>query len=234
VRAFFLFLLLANVAFFAWSRYFSPPDAGADPLPLGRQIQPEQLRILTPAEQPPVASPKPVPPTPPVAAAAPAPATAAAPGNCLEWGSFTVADAPRAEKALEPLALGERLAQRRTEELAGWWVFIPPQPNRQGALKKAAELKGRGIDDYFVVVDDSPYRWAVSLGVFRNEDAAQARLAALKAKGVRSAQVGPREMMVPKVWLQVRGVDGALENRLKDIARQVEGTDLKSCSAEKT
>jgi hypothetical protein len=238
MRALFLFLVLANVAFFAWSRYFSPADAGADPLPLGRQIQPEQLKILAPGEQPPVASPKPAPASPVAAApAAPVAAAPAAPpaasGSCLEWGSFTLADAPRAEKALEPLALGDRVVQRRTEELAGWWVFIPPQSNRQGALKKASELKGRGIDDYFVVVDDSPYRWAVSLGVFRNEEAAQARLSALRAKGVRSAQVGPRETMVPKVWLQVRGVDAALEARLKDIARQVEGSDLKSCSAEK-
>jgi hypothetical protein len=232
MRTLFLLLVLANVAFFAWSRYFSPADASADPLPLGRQIQPGELRILAPSEvPPPVAAAKP--PASPAPAAA-ALSSAAGSGSCLEWGSFTLADAPRAEKALEPLALGERLAQRRTEELAGWWVFVPPQPNRQSALKKAAELKGRGIDDYFVVVDDSPYRWAVSLGVFRNEDAAQARLAALRAKGVRSAQVGPRETMVPKVWLQVHGVDGALEGRLKEIARQVEGTDLKTCSPEKT
>jgi sporulation related protein len=232
MRALFLLLVLANLAFFAWSRYFSPADASADPLPLGRQIQPEQLRILAPSEvPPPVAAAKP--------AAAPAPAspvaaTAAAPGSCIEWGSFTLADVPRAEKALEPLALGERLAQRRTEELAGWWVFVPPQANRQGALKKAAELKSRGVDDYFVVVDDSPYRWSVSLGVFRNEDAAQSRLAALRAKGVKSAKLGPRETLVPKVWLQVRGADSTLEARLREIARQVEGTDLKSCSPEKT
>jgi len=235
MRALFLFLVLANVAFFAWSRYFSPADASADPLPLGRQIQPDQLKILAPSElPPPVAAAKPAPPTTLAAvSASPSATPPAASGSCLEWGSFTLADAPRAEKALEPLALGERLAQRRTEELAGWWVFIPPQSNRQGALKKAAELKARGVDDYFVVVDDSPYRWSVSLGVFRNEDAAQSRLAALRAKGIRSAQLGPRETMVPKVWLQVRGADGTLEARLRDIARQVDGTDLKTCSAEK-
>jgi hypothetical protein len=32
------------------------------------------------------------------------------------------------------------------------------------------------------------------------------------------------------VWLQVKGVDPALEARLKDIARQVEGSELRSCS----
>lgn len=225
MRALFLFLLLANLAFVAWSRYYSPPDASADPAPLGRQIEPEKLKIVVSTEAP-----------PPAATAKPAPVAAAATpaalaGTCVEWGSFTVADAPRAEKALEGLSLGERLAQRRTEELAGWWVFIPPQGNRPGALKKAAELKARGVDDFFIVADEGPYRWAVSLGVFRNEESAQTRLAALRGKGVRSAQVGPRDTVVPKIWLQVKGVDGALEARLKEISRQIDGSELRNCSS---
>ena len=65
--------------------------------------------------------------------------------------------------------------------------------------------------------------------MFRTEDAAQARLAALRAQGVRSAQVGPRETIVPKVWLQVKGVDGTLHARLKDAARGIEGSELREC-----
>ena len=234
MRVLFLLLVLANIAFFAWSRYVSPIDASADPLPLGRQINPDKLKILAPAEVPqPAAAAKPAPAPPAPAPTSAAPAAAGA--SCLEWGSFTLADLPKAEKALEPLALGERLAQRRTEELAGWWVYIPAQGSRPGALKKAAELKALGVDDYFVITDEGPYRWAVSLGVFRNEEAAQARLAALREKGVRSAQAGARETLVPKVWLQVKGIDAALEARLRDIARQVDGSDLRACSSpEKT
>ncbi len=216
MRAAFLLLVLANLAFFAWSRYVAPTDA-ADPLPLSRQIEPGKLKIIAPADLPPPAAQK---------AAAAQPVTAA---KCMEWGSFTLADAPRAEKALEPLTLGPRLAQRRTEELAGWWVFIPPQANRQAAQKKAAELKALGVDDYFIVQEDGEHRWALSLGVFRNEEAAQARLGTLRTQGVRSAQVARRETVVPKVWLQVKSVDPALEARLKDIARQIEGSELKSC-----
>ena len=59
--------------------------------------------------------------------------------GCLEWGSFTLADSKQAEKAIEALALGERLGQRRTEEAAHWWVFIPPLASRQAALRKAAD-----------------------------------------------------------------------------------------------
>ena len=164
MRTFFLLLVLGNVAFFAWSRYVAPPEASADPLPLERQIEPEKLKVIAPSDLPPVTA-------RPAAPAAAAPLAL----KCLEWGSFTLADAPRAEKALEPLALGARLAQRRTEE------------------------------------------------------AAQARLAALRGLGVRSAQIGARETTVPKVWLQVKGVDGALHARLKDAARSIEGSELREC-----
>jgi hypothetical protein len=213
MRTLFLVLVLANVAFFAWSRYLSPLEAAADGV-LVRRSEPEKLRIVPPAEL----------------SAAKAVAKPVALTGCLEWGSFTLTDYPRAEKALEPLALGARLGQRRTEETAGWWVFIAPQGSRQGALKKAAELKALGVEDYFIVGEESDLRWALSLGVFRTEEAAQARLAALREQGVRSAQVGSRETVVPKIWLQVKGVDPALESRLKEIARQIDGSELRTCS----
>ena len=217
MRALFLLLLCANLAFYAWSRYGAPADA-ADPAPLSRQIEPEKLKVVSPRDLPPVS-----------AAKKPAPIPTTVPTSCVEWGSFTVADAPRAEQALEPLALGARLAQRRTEEVAGWWVFIPPQGSRQGALKKGLELRNLGIDEYFIVQDEGEHRWALSLGVYRNEEAAQAHLAALRAQGVRTAQVGARETVVPKIWLQVKSVDASLQARLKEIARQVEGSELKNC-----
>ena len=221
MRALFLVLLLANVGFFAWWRYLSPPETVADRAPLARQIEPEKLKVVAPSALPPPAAPKP-------AAAPPAPAAPVA-LKCIEWGSFTLADAPRAEKALEPLALGVRLAQRRTEETASWWVYIPSQKNRQGALRKAEELRQLGVDEYFIMQEEGPQRWALSLGVFRSEDAAQARLAALRRQGVRTAQVGQRETVVPKVWLQVSNVDPALERRLTEIALQMEGSELRAC-----
>jgi hypothetical protein len=230
MRTVFLLLVLANVAVFAWWRYVAPADAGLDPQPLARQMEPEKLKIVPPAELARQATKKPATTVPgPQAAAGPAPAAPSATAACLEWGSFTLTDAPRAEKALEPLGLGERVAQRRTEETAGWWVFIPSQGSRQAAFRKAAELKNLGIDEFFVVGEEGPYRWALSLGVFRNEDAAQARLAALRAQGVRTARVGPREMVVPKIWLQVKSVDAPLQARLKEIASQVDGSELRAC-----
>jgi hypothetical protein len=218
VRTLFLLLLFANLALYAWARFGVPAEA-ADPAPQSRELAPEKLKVVAPANLP-----------APSAAKKPVSAPTSTSISCLEWGSFTLADAPRAEQALEPLGLGARLAQRRTEEVAGWWVFMPPQANRQAAVRKAAELKALGVDEYFIVQEEGEHRWGLSLGVFRTEEGAQARLAALRAQGVRTARVGPRETVVPKVWLQVKSVDAPLQARLKEIARQVDGSELKECS----
>jgi hypothetical protein len=34
---------------------------------------------------------------------------------------------------------------------------------------------------------------------------------------------------VPKVWLQVKSVDAPLQARLKEIASQVDGSELRAC-----
>lgn len=224
MRALFLLLLAAGLGFFAWTRFLAAPDPAIDSQPLAQQIEPEKLRVVPEnelARTPPAAAPKPKP------AAAPAePANLA----CLEWGSFSPADAVRAEQRLEPLALGARLAQYRGEETAGWWVFIPPLPNRVAAQRKAAELKQLGVEDYFVVQEEGRLRWALSLGIFRAEEAAKAHLETLRAKGVKSAAVGQRETRVAKVWFQVRTVEPALHARLQEIAREIEGATLHECA----
>ena len=228
MRVLFLLLVLANVAFFGWARLVAPGGAGADPAPLGRQIAPEKLRVVRPEDLARLPAGKTIiATTPPSASTPPAP-----PLKCLEWGPFGPAEAARAEAALAPLALGERLAQRKGEEPAAWWVFIPPAGNgnaRQAALRKAGELKKLGVNDYFIVQEEGSNRWSVSLGVFRSEEAAQARLAALRDLGVRSARVGPRETQLPKIWLQMKGIDPALEERLREIASQVAAGELRDC-----
>lgn len=220
MRTLFLLLLLANLAFLAWVQYFGGDGAQRDPRPLQRQVAVDQIRILSPRESggaPAVKS----------TARRPEPEARA----CVEWGSLGVTDAAQAEKSLEPLALGARLSQRRAEELASWWVYFPPQGSRAGAAKKAAELKALDIDDYFVVLEEGPWRWAVSLGVFKTEDAARSRLDSLRAKGVRTAQIGQRETQVQKVIFEVRGFDAALLARLREIAQSVPGSEIRDCAA---
>lgn len=237
MRALFLLLVAANLAFFAWSRYYAAPDGASDAEPARRQVKPESIRLLAGPELAglPLLKPRPVEEAAQSGSGDAArgasgdAARKAAGGNCAEWGGFSVAEAPRAEQTLEPLALGARLSQRRSEEKAGWWVFIPPQGNRPAAQKKTAELKALGIDDYFILQEENNMRWAVSLGVFSSEDAAKARLEALRAKGVRSAQTGERDTQVTKIWFQLRGADAATQTRLKGLAQALPGTEVRDC-----
>lgn len=212
MRALFLLLIAANLGFYAWTRQLDPREQGLDPEPMARQIEPEQLKLLSPAELL-------------------ARSSAGRRGICAEWGSFTAAEAARAERALAPLALGTRLAQRRSEETAHWWVFLPPQGGRQGAQRKIDELKALGVEEYFVMQEEGRLRWAISLGVFRTEESARARLETLKAKNVRGAQLGERDTQVMKVWLQVRDANEALLARLKALAPEFPATELRECAA---
>jgi hypothetical protein len=106
---------------------------------------------------------------------------------------------------------------------------LPPQGSRAGAAKKVAELKGLGIDEYFIVPEEGRMQWAVSLGVFSTEEAARSRLEALRARGVRTAQIGERETRVTKVWFQVRSPEAVLQAKLRDLAQGFPGTELRDC-----
>jgi hypothetical protein len=212
MRALFLLFVAANLGFYAWTLQQDPRARGADPAPLARQIEPGRLKIIAPAQP----------------QARPAARDAS---TCVEWGSFSVAEAARAQEALAPLALGPLLTERRGEETARWWVYLPPQANRAAAQRKAEELKSLGIEEYFVMQDEGRLRWAISLGVFRSEESAKARLEALRAKKVRGAQIGEREAQVTKVWLQVTNADESLQGRMRGLAAQFPGTELRQCAA---
>ena len=215
MRALFFVLVLANLAFFGWhAGYIGPGEQKVgEPERLNAQIAPEKIRLVS-------------------ADAAKRLVEAARARACFEWGSFPVQDADRAQAALAGLALGDRLSTRKVEEAAQWWVFMPPQANKAGADRKTEELKRLGISDYYVVTDDGPNKWAVSLGVFRTEEGARNYLNAIAAQGVKTARVGERETRVQKTVFQLRGIDEPLQARLAVIRKDFPGIDLKPCAPE--
>lgn len=217
MRTLFFLLLLANVVFFAYVRLGDVLFPGESQL-LQQQINPQAIKVL-PAAQ--LAK----------AAAVKREKTVA----CLEWGVFVGAEVARAEEALAPLAVlapGARLAQRRVDETATWWVFMPPQGSRQAATVKAGELMRLGVEDYFVVQEDPKFRFAISLGVFRTQEAARNRLEQLRAKGVRTAQMGARDTQLQKIWFQVREAPEAVAARLNEFRQRFPGSEVKDCAAE--
>jgi hypothetical protein len=225
MRAIFFLLLLLNLGYFAWTQ-MDPTHASGEAQLIDQQLNPKAIQLLT-AEKVAALSAERAERAERAARAERAKAPKLTP--CLELGAFNPGDLPRVEQVLGPLALGPKLSQRRVDEVANFWVYIPPQANRQAATRKAAELKKLGIEKFFVVQDDSKFRYAISLGVFKSEEAAKAQLGQMRAKGVRSARVGARETRVPKVYFTVRDVSEALAAKLNDLRQGFPGSELKEC-----
>jgi hypothetical protein len=220
MRTVFFILALVNVAFLAYSWVGGGAEANGDAQIVGQQLNPEKIRLLAP-EQVSALTRK--------AEAIKLDAPKAA-GVCVEWGALQGGEALRAAQALEPLALGAKLTQRKQEEIATYWVYIGPLSSRQSATQKATELKRLGVDDYFVVADDPKWRNAISLGVFKSEEAAKARLDALRAKGVKSAASGARETQLGKTYFQVHDANASVTATLNELKQGFAGTEVRECA----
>src|SRR5882672_12311104 len=113
MRIVFFLLLLANLAFFAWA-YLGGGRASDESQLVQQQLNPQEIRLLSSDQIAKLAAER-------AKLAVERPKTVLkTPVVCLELGAFSPAEAPRVQKALEPLALGGRLSQRRAEEVASY------------------------------------------------------------------------------------------------------------------
>jgi hypothetical protein len=148
---------------------------------------------------------------------------------CADIGNFNAEEAKRFSAQLAPLALGRRVTQRPVQEVASHMVYIPPQADKESAEKKAGELRRLGIDDFFIIQDNSPLRWGISLGVFKMEEAARAHLANLNQKGVRSARIGQRSVSSHLVAFRLRDLDEDSSKAVQKIKAAYARQEMRNC-----
>ena len=219
MRLLLILLLVVNLGFFAFHRFLDEPlDASAQIAAL--QISPEKIRQVSidtvPAVSVPVAAAPVEPPAPPAA--------------CVEWGAFGGPDVARADGALAALALPAEAVQRRVIDIDGYWLHMPVLKTKVEVDRKLGELKALGVTDFFVVQDAGPWRNAVSLGLFKSEDAANAELERLRQRGVRSAVVTRREKFLKQVSFFVREPSTATIARITELQRDFPAVELKAVS----
>jgi hypothetical protein len=201
----------------------APQNAPAKALPSPR---PASEPVTAPA---PVAAPSPSEspskPNPAMDVAAPA---AAKPGTlvCLEWGDFSGQDLARATAALSALQLADKLSRRQIEQDIGYWVYFPPLKNKAAVNRKIAEIRALGIREYFVVQASGRWHNAISLGVFKTQEAAQGFLHGLHAKGVHTAQVGERASKLKSTIFMLDRVDAATVSKLTAMQNDFPGSTL--------
>ena len=165
---------------------------------------------------------------PPAAAAAAAPATVLI--ACTEVGNFAASDARRFERLVAPLALGQRQSQREVavQEITSYMVMIPPLGSKDAADKKAADLKAQGVTNFFIMNETAPTKWAISLGVFKAETAAQTLMAELKKQGVTGAKVAGRTSAGTRLAYRIIDIDAETRAKLDGIAAAL-SADLRTC-----
>ncbi len=231
MRILLLLLLFANLGFFAWQHYLGEADTAAQQI-AALQISPEKI-VSVGVETVSAVAPAVSAATKPAPAVASVPPAQAAPAACIEWGSFAGPEVARADAALAALELPAASTQRRVTDVDGYWVHIAPLKSKGEVDRKVGELKALGIADFFVVTDAGQWRNAVSLGLFKNEEAAKTELERLRKLGVRSATVTRREKLLKQVSWFVREPVAATVERLTELQRGFPASEIRagSCPA---
>ena len=109
-------------------------------------------------------------------------------------------------------------------------MSIPPLPNSAQADRKAAELSRLGVKDFYVVRESGPNQYAISLGLFKGEEAAKGYLAALLKKNVKSARIQAREAAGDKSVVEVRGSEDRLTRAMADLPPEFMATPKAECA----
>lgn len=230
-------LLALNAVLFAYGRGYLGTPAGSErePARLKNQLATERIALLGEAEAKALAdSAAPAEeaeaPAEP-AATPPAPAPAASLLACVQAGPFAAGDVRRFESRIARLELGERQTRISVpfQEVSSYMVYLPPAGGKEGADKRTAELKERGIDNFFVMQGESAMKHAISLGVFKTEAAAQTQAAILGRQGVRGVRILPRGPQGTRAAYQFRNIDAQMRTRIADIAGGFGGVQLRDC-----
>ncbi len=241
LRFVFWSLLILNVALFAYAQSYLGASKGSEEerARIKPQLEAGKLVLLTNAQAdaakaasapastaPPASAPAAEAPAPAAAPAAPAKALA-----CIDVGTFSAGEAKRFESRLASLDLGERQSRQavQAQDVTSYLVNIPPQASKEAADRKAGELRGLGITNFFIMSGDSPMKWAISLGVFKTESGAQTLLAQLNKQGVHSARITPRGPQTTRYAYRFRDVEDAARERIVSVADAVSSAEAKNC-----
>lgn len=223
MRAFVFLLVAANLVFFAWTQGLLGQGENPDAARATQQVAADRLKVLAKD-------------APPAAASADKQSVAdkeklrPPPEKCLALSGLTATDADKLEELLGSRFPALARTRHLVPEASSWWVFIPPQPNKAEADKKASELKRMAVPEFFVIQEAGPNRWAISLGIFSSESAGEERLELLRGKGVRSARLAKRATLRPEqITIEAKGLEPEIEAAREALKQASPETGTGAC-----
>ena len=180
MRVAFFLLLLANLAFFAWTQWLAPKEAH---LPVSPSVNAPRLQLATEAL--------------PVSAG----------GSCVTVGPFATNElAARARQTLTDSGYPSVPREVKTSTVDGYWVYLESPVGEVGERRLIDRLHKGGITEAQGVGDVGSRR--ISLGIF-SDDARAAVQSERVAKLGLLPQIEAREKAGSSIWLDLTLKTGA-------------------------
>lgn len=215
LRALVVLLLLANALVLAWSLgaldglLGRRPDADREPERLQRQVNPELVKLLPPPVKPGASAPAAATsPTSAQPSSSPLLATAAGSTVCLEAGPLPSSAVAGAEKAL--LAAGVAAGSWTTTAAAAkgvYLIYMGRYEDDETLQRKLEELKRRRIEAH--PVRHAELQPGIEVARFEDKEEADAALARLSQRGLRTARVLTLVPPQPQQMLRIAAVEPA-------------------------
>jgi hypothetical protein len=216
LRALIALLLLANLAFFAWTRGWLDDIVGVrstgdrEPERMLRQVHPELIRIL-----------------PPDAASTSARAGEVA-TRCLEAGPFGDAEIVAAQAAAHAALPAGSWVTVKTEQPGSWIVYMGRFAAADAMTKKEDELKRRKLP-FEEVRDIAALAPGLALGRFDARAGATQALDRFAQLGIRTARVVELAPASARHVLRVERADAALTARIAALKDDGLGNGFAAC-----
>lgn len=208
-------LLIANLAYFAWTQGWLSPWIGAsptgerDPERLERQVNPQAVQILSPAAASRLNS-----------VAAPA---------CVEAGPFDGTQVEAAEAALTTLLPAGNWTRVVRTVPGTWIVYMGKYLDTDTYQRKQAELRRLRVGFEALPAANAELAPGLLLGRYETQAAAESALDQFANRGVRTARVVP--LVQPRsAWLlRIEGADPSVVAQAVALRNDALGRGFAAC-----
>lgn len=232
LRAIALALLLANAAYFAWAQgllaaYGVAPARQSEPERLAQQVRPEALQVSPAGAPQPAAIVAATRTTAPVNVPSAPPALAAG-AACLQAGVFTEKQARALRPRLDAGLPEGSWSFESSGDSVRWIIYMGKYISKEAMNRKRAKLAQLGLA--FEPPVSSQLNPGLSLGSYASKDEAEAALAQMNQRGLRSARVMLERPELPSLWLRLPAADASVRTRLEALKPLLAGKALQACA----
>jgi hypothetical protein len=218
LRLFVLALLLINGIYFGWSQgllkpYGFAPEQQSEPQRLAHQVKPEGLKILSTQDLSRVEAQM---------------QADLAPKECLLAGPLDDGQVSAARRVLEPNWPANSWQMQTVQIAPRWIIYMGKYANAELQAKKRAELQSMKLQ--LQPLQNQALEIGLSLGGFSTQAEANAELARLSLRGIRTAHVVQELQGGNATQLKLPAVNETLKARVVELKPALGSLQWKSCS----